>query len=351
MKWVIKSGLWLFAIGAVTIGCSAPYRSVHVSDAAIHGDELVLLLYAQSGVTQSAFLHHGSPRKKLQGALGIGTCSLTRGPGSLLTLVGQRDASKEPLLQTTYDLMSTGSCLVATRDGLLKAEIVGNRGPDKFIDQTKNARYWLTPNRRVIVVCGDKPRALDADNLKGAASQLAQRSASVLCQSPTNSEMRPIFTAGGSMGPIFAVSDDLNAIALQDVNRTETWNRLVVWDFTKGTNPQFVRIPGDLLNLEAIQLVNGKIRLLLSNRMKTPEHPRAVLFDEDGKTLGETEMFGLKPIVDSSFDRIVFLTQATGGIRIKVWYPKLSKEDILDISCAQAFEKLYGVWNNKAPDK
>ena len=59
-------------------------------------------------------------------------------------------------------------------------------------------------------------------------------------------------------------------------------------------------------------------------------------------------MFGMRPVIDSSYNRVVFIKQIGSKTReklqIKVWYPKLGKEEFIDVSSSEAFKELYNVW-------
>jgi hypothetical protein len=106
-------------------------------------------------------------------------------------------------------------------------------------------------------------------------------------------------------------------------------------------------VEGDIISLEAAQLVDGKVWILYSSvigGVGPSGHTQANIVDEDGVVLGKTEMFEQKPVVDSDFNRVVLLKRDGENLHIKVWHPKQNKEEVFDVSMNKAFNDLYRVW-------
>ena len=276
--------------------------------------------------------------------------SLTNADKSELELIGKRDASDD---HNEWDYLadricSTNSYLSITTNYLVKAILLANSVPSSKEEQSQQQAGQFTSDRfivlssGIIIGCNEKPFALDSTNFKPLSTASAMQCADVLCQNWTNADWQ---------NQVAAVSDNLKAIAIQ-TKQGAGWKQFATWNLEQSDKPHNVEVKGDTIELESVQVIKGKVWILFSSVIGgagSSRHDEANLADETGTILANTEMFGRKPICDSTFDRVIFVKQDESGkneamIHIKIWHPKQNKEEVFDIDASIAMQKLYDVW-------
>jgi len=335
----------LILLCGLLAGCSTVLKNTNVIDAVIRNDQLVLLLNADRELDYG-YWHHGITPQILNQAFGVGVCDLTNAGKMNLTLVGKRDSSGDQDEWNGFAnrLCSTEAYLSITKNHIVKKYSLANHAQ---ISQQQNYqgssgqfvadRFCLPPNCQTIVGCSDKPFVLGANTLEPTSLKSAVQCADILCEFWTNRL---------ELEQIAAVGNDLKTIAIQ-TKKGIGWHQFTTWNLQRGGEPRTVKVEGDIISLEAAQLVDGKVWILYSSvigGVGPSGHTQANIVDEDGVVLGKTEMFEQKPVVDSDFNRVVLLKRDGENLHIKVWHPKQNKEEVFDVSMNKAFNDLYRVW-------